>query len=118
MTKFFAIVLLTMALSTESFGKVKIASWYGEMFNGKETRYGEIYDMNKLTAAHNKYPHNTILKVTNIMNGKSVIVRVNDTGSFGKKYGREIDLSKAAFKKIAKLGEGLAKVKIEVIRLG
>ena len=73
------------------------ASYYAEKFHGKRTSNGEIFNMNDLTCAHKSLPFNTILKVTNLSNGKSVQVRVNDRGPFVA--GREIDLSKAAAKK-------------------
>jgi rare lipoprotein A len=90
------------------------ASWYGSKFHGRTTRYGEKYDMNKLTCASNTYPYNTILKVTNTRNGKSVLVRVTDTGGFDK-YNRIIDLSRAAFARIESLDKGLARVVIEKV---
>lgn len=94
-------------------------SWYGKRFQGKKTANGDTYDINKLTCAttwdkENKrlgYSFGSKLKVTNIENGKSVIVEVNDTGGF-KKYGRKLDLSKAAFYKIANLDKGVIKVNI------
>lgn len=91
------------------------ASWYGKGFEGKVSASGYVYTSNQLVCASNDYPFGTILKVTNKRNLKSVIVIVVDRGSFKKKYGRKIDLSKKAFSKIAKLGEGLIDVKIEVL---
>ena len=67
-----------------------IASWYGPNFHGKKTSNGEWYDMYAMTAAHKTLPMNTIVKVTNLLNGKSVIVRINDRGPFVKN--RIIDL--------------------------
>jgi rare lipoprotein A len=90
-----------------------VASWYGPNFHGKFTSNGERYDMYKLTAAHKTLPMNTILKVTNQRNGKSVVVRVNDRGPFVNN--RIIDLSKAAAKKINMIGTGTAPVRLEVI---
>jgi len=90
-----------------------IASWYGPNFHGKYTSNGEIYNMYALTAAHKTLPMNTVLKVTNLNNHKSVIVRVNDRGPFVK--GRIIDLSYAAGKKIGLDKTGTAPVIIEVI---
>ena len=71
------------------FGK---GSWYGDKFHGRKTASGERYDMNKYTAAHKKLPFGTVIKVTNMSNGKSVKVRVNDRGPFVKN--REIDFNK------------------------
>jgi len=90
-----------------------VASWYGPNFHGKFTSNGERFNMYDLTAAHKTLPMNTILKVTNNNNGKSVIVRVNDRGPFVDN--RIIDLSKAAAKKIDMIGTGTAPVTLEVI---
>ena len=90
-----------------------IASWYGPNFHGKYTSNGEIYNMYALTAAHKTLPMNTIVKVTNLNNGKSVIVRINDRGPFVK--GRIIDLSYAAGKKIGLDITGTAPVELEVL---
>ena len=90
-----------------------IASWYGPNFHGKYTSNGEIYNMYAYTAAHKTLPMNTIVKVTNLNNGKSVIVRINDRGPFVK--GRIIDLSYAAGKKIGLDVTGTAPVIIKVI---
>ncbi len=91
-----------------------IASWYGPNFNGQKTSDGEIYNMYDYTAAHKILPMNTIVKVTNLNNGKSVIVRINDRGPFVKN--RIIDLSYAAAKKIGLDVTGTAPVKIKVIK--
>ena len=90
-----------------------IASWYGPNFHGKYTSNGEIYNMYALTAAHKTLPMNTIVKVTNLNNGKSVIVRINDRGPFVK--GRIIDLSYAAGAKIGLDKTGIAPVRLTVI---
>jgi rare lipoprotein A len=93
-----------------------IASWYGSNFHGRKTSNGEIYNMYAYTAAHKTLPMNTIVKVTNLNNHKSVVVRINDRGPFVN--GRIIDLSYAAAKKIGMDKIGTAPVKIEVISLG
>ena len=90
-----------------------ISSWYGPNFHGRYTSNGEIYNMYDYTAAHKTLPMNTIVKVTNLNNNKSVIVRINDRGPFVK--GRIIDLSYAAAKKIGLDVTGTAPVEIEVI---
>jgi rare lipoprotein A len=90
-----------------------IASWYGPNFHGRYTSDGEIYNMYAMTAAHKTLPMNTIVKVTNLRNHKSVIVRINDRGPFVK--GRIIDLSYAAGKKIGLDVTGTAPVKLTVI---
>lgn len=100
-------------------GKV---SWYGGDFHGKLMANGKIYDKNGYTAASPlikgttkpKYPFGTKLRVKNVRNGKSVVVTITDTGGFAK-YGRELDLSKGAFDKIANLDTGEIVVKIEKV---
>lgn len=85
------------------------ASWYGPGFHGRKTASGERFNQNDLTAAHKKLPLGSEATVTNLENGKSVEVEINDRGPYVQ--GRKIDLSKAAAKKIGV--EGTAKVKIE-----
>jgi rare lipoprotein A len=92
---------------------VGIASWYGHPFHGRRTASGERYDMNKLTCAHKTLPFGAMLKVTNLSNQKSVIVKVNDRGPFIR--GREIDLSREAAKQLAFKGAGITRVEIEWI---
>ncbi len=85
-------------------------TWYGGQFHGNYTKSGEIFDKNKLTCASNHFKLGTKLKVTNVENGKSVIVKVNDTGSFKDK---NIDLSEGAFKRIANLKQGRIEIKVK-----
>jgi rare lipoprotein A len=89
------------------------ASWYGPNFHGKTTSNKEVYDMHDLTAAHKSLPFGTYVVVTNLNNGKSVTVRINDRGPFVK--GRIIDLSFAAAKAIDMIGTGTAPVKLEIL---
>lgn len=91
--------------------EIGYASWYGKKFHGKVTASGEPYDMNKLTAAHNYLPLGVKVKVTNLSNKKSVVVRINDRGPFVPE--RIIDLSRAAGEKIGILEHGKTKVRIE-----
>jgi rare lipoprotein A len=89
------------------------ASYYADKFHGRRTASGALFDMNKYTAAHKKFPFGTKLRVTNEANGESVIVEVTDRGPFVKS--REIDLSKKAFMEIARnKGVGVMNVTIEV----
>ncbi len=90
-----------------------IASWYGPNFHGKRTADGEIYNMYAHTAAHKTLPFNTIVKVINLNNGRSTVVRINDRGPFVKN--RIIDLSYAAARDIGMIGTGTAPVKIIVL---
>ncbi len=87
-----------------------IASWYGPGFHGQRTASGEIYNMYKLTAAHRTLPLGTYVKVINLENGKTVVVKVNDRGPFVS--GRIIDLSYAAAKQIGMLRKGTARVRL------
>ncbi len=90
-----------------------IASWYGPDFHGKKTANGEMYDMNANTAAHKTLPMNTIVRVTNLNNSKSTVVRINDRGPFVD--GRIIDLSFAAGKEVGIDKTGTAPVKLVVL---
>jgi len=90
-----------------------VASWYGSDFHGKPTSSGEIYDMYQLTCAHNTFPLGTTVMVTNLENGKSLELKVNDRGPFVKD--RIIDLSYAAAKILDMWEKGTANVKVEVI---
>lgn len=91
-----------------------IASWYGGEFHGRPTSSREIYDMNDLTAAHRTLPFGTFVMVTNLANGRAVVVRVNDRGPFVR--GRVLDLSRAAASVIGLVGPGTARVRIEVLK--
>lgn len=90
-----------------------IASWYGRKFHGRKTSNGEVYDMYAMSAAHKKLPIPTYAKVTNLENGRSVIVRINDRGPFHEN--RVIDLSYAAASRIGMLGKGTALVEVRTI---
>jgi rare lipoprotein A len=93
-----------------------VASYYGDKFDGKQTSYGEIFNKNDLTAAHIKYPYNTILRVINLLNNKSVILRINDRKPDFN--GRIIDVSYGAAKKLEMLKNGITEVRIEVLKWG
>ncbi|HEX7503040.1 MAG TPA: septal ring lytic transglycosylase RlpA family protein, partial [Acidobacteriota bacterium] len=93
-----------------------VASWYGDDFHGKVTANGEIYDMHKLTAAHQDLPFHTLVEVENMENGKRVLVRVNDRGPFLKE--RIIDLSFKAAQRLEIAEKGTAEVSLRVVRLG
>lgn len=92
------------------------ASWYGADFQAKKTSNGETYNMHAHTAAHKTFPMNTVVKVLNVENGKSTIVRINDRGPFVE--GRIIDLSNAAAEDIDMVKVGTAKVRLEIIGFG
>jgi rare lipoprotein A len=90
-----------------------LASWYGAKHHGKRTASGEIFDQNKFTAAHRTLPWGSIVKVTNLDNGKSVEVRINDRGPFPK--GRIIDLSRAAARALGMVELGVSPVRMELL---
>ncbi len=90
-----------------------MASYYAREFDGRTTANGERFDIRDLTAAHPTLPFNTRVRVTNLSNSLSVVVRINDRGPFTKR--RIIDLSYAAAEKIGLIGPGTAKVEIEVV---
>lgn len=90
------------------------ASFYGGKWHGRKTANGEIFNTNSLTAAHKTLPFNTRVKVTNLSNGKSVIVRINNRGPYIK--GRIIDLSTAAFTSIESRNKGITRVKLEIVK--
>jgi len=92
------------------------ASWYGGKFHGRLTASGERFDTNMLTAAHKTLPFGTIVKVTNIANGRFTFVRINDRGPFVA--GRIIDLSRAAAQEIGMLSMGVARVRIDIVSMG
>lgn len=89
------------------------ASFYANLHQSKKTASGEIYDHKLNTAAHKKLPFGTNVRVTNLENGKTVVVKINDRGPFVK--GRILDLSRSAFSSIASTSSGIIEVKIEVI---
>jgi len=89
------------------------ASWYGPRFHGKTTANGETYNQMAYTAAHKTMPFGTLLKVTNLRNGKSLIVRINDRGPYID--GRDLDLSKGTALALGMIKRGVIKVKVEEI---
>ena len=112
----FFILISSVSLFAEVYKTGVTASYYAEDFHGKKTSNGERFNMNDFTCAHKSLPFNTILKVTNLANGKTCEVRVNDRGPFV--LNREIDLSKAAATKLGMIGTGTTKVKLEIVKKG
>jgi rare lipoprotein A len=96
-----------------SYSEVGTASWYGEDFHAKRTANGEKYDMNTLTAAHRTLPLPSIVRVTNLENGRSLVVRVNDRGPYVKE--RIIDLSKRGAQLLGYQTKGTTKVRVEIL---
>lgn len=97
----------------EKYDATGIASWYGPQFHGKRTANGEIFDENAISAAHPTLPMPVLARVTNLENGKSIVVRVNDRGPFAA--GREIDMSKKAAEILGFKQKGTAKVRVQYI---
>jgi rare lipoprotein A len=94
---------------------IMTASWYGPRFHGKSTANGEKFDQAALTAAHKSLPFGTILKITNLKNNKSVVIRINDRGPYVD--GRDLDLSKATAKALGILHKGVVKVKVHELKI-
>lgn len=95
------------------YNKTGIASWYGRDFNGLRTANGEIFDMNALTAAHKTLPLPSYVRVTNLENGRTLVVRVNDRGPFAR--GRIIDLSRRSAQLLGFRSQGTARVRVRVV---
>lgn len=96
-----------------NYDEVGIASWYGAQFHGRSTASGERFDMNALTAAHKTLPLPALVEVTNLTNGQSIIVRVNDRGPYADN--RIIDLSRGAAEEIGLLNQGVGQVRVRYV---
>lgn len=99
--------------SAHGFTEQGIASWYGPGFHGKKTANGETYNQNAMTAAHKLLPFNTSIRVSNLDNGRSIVVRINDRGPFVAN--RVIDLSRKAAEQIGMIQAGTARVRLEAL---
>jgi rare lipoprotein A len=108
----------TLPVKQEVLKKAKVlvgtASYYAEKFNGRQTANGEIYDSKKMTAACNQLPLGTWIRVTNLSNNRSVVVKTNDR--LHPRMQRVVDLSRAAAQKLGYIGKGLTRVKVEVLQ--
>ena len=93
-----------------------LAVYYADKFQGRKTASGEVFDQQKLTAAHRKLPFGTVVRVTNLDNRRSVQVRINDRGPFGSKR-RIIDLTRKAAEQLDMISAGVVEVKVEVVKL-
>ncbi|MDA3810243.1 MAG: septal ring lytic transglycosylase RlpA family protein [Spirochaetaceae bacterium] len=112
MKRYLLIILVLIAtFKISAYEQIGLASWYGGKFHGRQTANGEVFNTNDLTAAHKELPFNTIVTVTNMANGKSVNVRINDRGPYIGE--RVIDLSYAAAKTLDMVRDGTANVRIE-----
>jgi peptidoglycan lytic transglycosylase len=92
-----------------------LASWYGGKLDGSMTASGERFDQDAMTAAHRTLPFGTVVRVVNLKNDRSVTVRINDRGPYGR--GRIIDVSRAAARALDMIVDGVVKVTVEVVRL-
>lgn len=115
---FMLIALITSCVHTSGGGGKSgpyywVASYYADEFHGRPTASGETYDMHGMTAAHRELPFGTTLEVTNTVNGRSVVVTVNDRGPFVR--GRDLDLSYGAAREIGMVNQGTARVKVRVL---
>ena len=99
--------------NTSDAKKTSYASYYHDKFNGRKTASGEVFDNSKLTAAHRTLPFGTEVKVTNLNNGKEVIVTINDRGPFHSS--RALDMSRAAFDEIGNTNRGTIPVEYEIV---
>ncbi len=105
----------SVCMAQKGFRQTGIASFYAHEFDGRRTANGELFDMDALTAAHQTLPFNTIVKVTNLDNGRTVKVRINDEGPFVD--GRIIDLSRGAARALGMEENGTARVQLDVVSL-
>jgi rare lipoprotein A len=108
-------VTYQVVASADGFRERGFASWYGEAFHGRPTATGETYDMYRLSAAHRTLPLHTWVEVTNLDNGKRLVLRINDRGPFARTHERVIDLSWAAALELGVVGPGTAPVEIRAL---
>lgn len=94
-------------------GEIGVASWYGSEFFGRSTASGELYDPSRLTAAHRRLPFGTVVRVTNLRNLASILLKITDRGPGSR--GRVIDVSQAAAKELGFMEAGVARVRIDVV---
>lgn len=118
-----AVVLVlgrTVESSTPPRVQVGLASWYGPGFHGEETASGEIFDQREMVAAHRTLPLGSVIRVTNLENGRRVTLRVIDRGPYGRNFrkGTILDVSRGAARRLRMVRDGLVKVRIEVRKLG
>jgi rare lipoprotein A len=100
--------------------QVGLASWYGPGFHGEETASGEIFDQREMVAAHRSLPLGSVVRVTNLENGRRIVLRVIDRGPYGRNYrrGTIIDVSRGAARRLDFIRDGLVRVRVEVLRVG
>jgi rare lipoprotein A (peptidoglycan hydrolase) len=100
--------------------EVGFASWYGPGFHGEETASGEVFDQREMVAAHRTLPLGSVIRVTNLENGRRVTLRVIDRGPYGRNFrrGTIVDVSRGAARRLRMVQDGLVKVRIEVMKKG
>jgi rare lipoprotein A len=101
--------------SAEGYLEEGIASWYGGQFHGRPTSSGEVFDQNRISAAHRTLPLHTWVEVENLENGRRIVLKVNDRGPFAHTDTRIIDLSRAAADELGYLGAGTARVRVRTV---
>jgi rare lipoprotein A len=101
--------------SAHGYEEVGMASWYGEQFHGRPTSSGEEFDMYGYSAAHRTLPLHTWVEVTNLANGRALIIRVNDRGPFAHTDTRILDLSCGAARELDMVGAGVARVRVRAL---
>jgi rare lipoprotein A len=101
-------------IASLDFNQVGLASWYGPRFVGRKTASGDVFNPNLMTAAHRELPLNSVVRVTNLSNNRSVDVLINDRGPYAKQH-RIIDLSKKAAQELGFCAQGIAKVRVEYL---
>ena len=111
--KILLLTIFSFATNSLEAHQIGLASWYGPRFHGRRAASGEIFNQHQLTAAHRRLPFGTQVKVTNLDNGKSVLVRINDRGPYVK--GRILDLSRAAAHELEMTEDGTVRVKLEIL---
>ena len=104
--------------SAEGYVEEGMASWYGEKFHGRPTASGERYDMHGLSAAHRTLPLHTWVEVTNLENGRALVIRVNDRGPFARTGERILDLSYGAARELDVVAAGTARVRVRALSAG
>jgi rare lipoprotein A len=102
-----------MSVVPEEKAEIGVASWYGQEFQGDTTASGEVFDLNGLTAAHPTLPFGTTVRITNLMNSKNILLRINDRGPHIAR--RMIDVSWAAAKRLGFVNAGTTRVRVEVV---
>jgi rare lipoprotein A len=100
--------------------QVGLASWYGPGFHGEETASGEIFDQREMVAAHRTLPLGSVIRVTNLENGRRVTLRVIDRGPYGRNFrkGTIVDVSRGAARRLRMIRDGIVKVRIDVVKVG